>query len=208
MKQLKINTNRCLYAGMSLYFLFLKGNAESAINGLKLRALGQESQQPTPTHLIRRINCIIANLNLDSKSHTLVDFGCGDCSTLNSLDWGGEKIGIEYDKAIYDNAVQVIKRKNYKIDKIIHLDILDYSFDHDCIIFMYEPLWNCNNSITYPALFEKLKTKPYSYIIIYVTGVHSKELNAEFFHSYGGKILSKSVFGSIVLNRTIFVVSI
>jgi hypothetical protein len=88
-----------------IYFGFLRGNIQSLLYGIKLKNTLFESQQPTPYYIVKEINHMI-------KKHTpknfknLIDFGCGECHTLNKIDFKYKKIGVEYNNAIYKNALK------------------------------------------------------------------------------------------------------
>lgn len=186
-----------------IYIFYLKGNVYTFIVGMKLLNSNLRSQQPTPPHLIRTINSIIEN-QVSLKMKSLIDFGCGDCNTLSQLNFN-YKIGIEYDKNIYQNALNEIKYRNYRIDEIVNSDIVNYNFKNDFILYMYEPLWNKNdNNSIYIKLFDKLKNINSNIDIIYITGILSKKLDNNFFKRYNFNVIEKRNVDSIFLNRIVY----
>lgn len=186
-----------------IYFCFFKGNIQSSLNIIKLKNTALESQQPTPSHLIKEINYIIKN-NISKKIKKLIDFGCGECNTLSKIKFKYKKIGVEYDKDIYLNAIKEINKNNYNINQILNCNILDYNFNDNCIIYIYEPLWNTNNNDVYIKLFQKLSCLNHNIDIIYVTGLLVKKLDDDFFINWNFKIIDKYKLGSLFLNRTLY----
>ena len=201
--RINYNTLKIINTILLLYIFFLKGNIFSIIQRVKLYNTKLQSQQSTPPHIINKINSILQK-RVSRKLKSLIDFGCGNCNTLSQLKFH-YKIGIEYDKNIYQNALSEIKYRKYRIDEVINCDIVDYDFENDCIIYMYEPLWNLSdNNSTYMKLFDKLKNTNSDIEIIYITGLLSKALDNNFFRKYNFDIIYKTKIGSIFINRTLF----
>lgn len=186
-----------------IYFGFLRGNIQSLLYAIKLKNTLFESQQPTPYYLINEINLMI-------KKHTpknfkkLIDFGCGECHTLNQINFKYKKIGVEYNNQIYKNAIRISSKNNYNIYKIINCNILDYKFTDNSVIYMYEPLWDVENNDVYIKLFQILDSFNYNIDIIYVTGLFVKKLDHHFFNKYNFEIIDKKNIGSLFLNRDIY----
>lgn len=187
-----------------LYLLLLRGNIQSLYYGIVLNLNNHNinSQQPTPGYLIREINNLII-YHTPSKIKTIIDFGCGDCDTLNKIDFNYKKIGIEYSKEIYEHAIHKIKENKYKIDEIRNTNILDYNFDTSFLLYMYEPLWDSENIDVYERLFYKISKLNYEIDIIYLSGL-TKKINEDFFNKYNFYVINKIKIGSIFLNRTIY----
>jgi len=183
-----------LYILMIIYYLIGKNNIYyiAQINN-------RNDVYPSNT-IIDICNDLI--LNYCNDMNTIVDFGSGTCHTLSKLNVKN-KIGIEYDQQIYQNGLKNIRNNNYKI-KNINCDINDYEFNHNCIIYMYEPLWNNNNIKVYHKLFSKLSQTNFHYKIIYINGTKSKQLNETFFKKYKFKIIKKQFIGSIIYNKYIY----
>jgi len=185
-----------------IYLVLLRGNIESLFNGIILNNI-IKSQQPTPHYIIKEINNLIL-LYTSDKIKKIIDFGCGDCNTLNNIDFNYEKIGIDYNKDIYENAIYQIKKNNYQIDEIININILEYNFNTNFLLYMYEPLWEVEDTGVYKTLFLKLSKLDYDIDIIYLTGLTSKKLDKYFFNKYNFHVIKKIDIGSIFLNRSLY----
>ena len=202
MQQIKISLLSLL-----LNELILKGNNQSSFIGFKNVILHRYkfAKQETPSYFIKYLNKNIKSIIKYDNSYELVDFGCGDGTTLKKLKICKRKIGIEIDKSIYNLAVN--NCKNYANIKLINDDICNYHFKKNTILFMYEPLWLCKDYLTiYYKLFENIfKCKKHIYII-YLTGL-KKQLQEEDFQKYNFKLKNKHKYGSILLNRYIYIYS-
>ena len=187
--------------------LIIKGNTESALIGVKNSILyrNEYAKQETPSYFIKYLNKNLKSIINYDNSYVLVDFGCGDGTTLQKLNICKRKIGIEIDKSIYNLAVS--NCKYYANIELINDDICNYHFNKNTILFMYEPLWLCKDYLTiYNKLFENiLKCKKHIYII-YLTGL-TKQLQEDYFQKYNFKLKHKCKRGSILLNRRVYIYS-
>ena len=177
-----------------IYILFARGNMLSLYIFIKNRLfyLHQYAKQELPSNLVHYINYNFNTFCEINDSFILVDFGCGDGSTLDKLNICKNKIGIEIDPNIFNLALQ-----NTKNIIILNDDILNYSFCHNCILYMYEPLWICEDYLyVYTKLFESLYHSNYKIYIIYVSGIE-KLLDDQFFCYFDFKILHKKNIGSV-----------
>ena len=186
-----------------VYILLLKGNIESLYYTILLNNTNLKNQHPLPNYLIKEINYLIKN-KVNKNFKFFIDFGSGNCYTLNKIKFKHKKIGIEYDKNIYNNAKKIIKKNNYNIYKNINCNILNYKFDNNSIIYMYEPLWNVKNNDINIQLFKKLNSLKLKFDIIYITGIESKKLNKKFFTKYNFTVYEYYKIGSIFCNREIY----
>ena len=186
--------------------LILKGNIEPIFYSIKNYSLNKNMfvKQETPTHFIQFINNNLKKLVKYDNSFTLVDFGCGDGTTLQMLTICKNKIGIEIDKSIYNLALQNCKKCNIKF---INDDILNYKFATNTILYMYEPLWLCKDYLSiYEKLFKTISNNKNKVYILYLTGLE-KQLNQSNFEKFNLKLLYKYKNGSILLNRTLYIFS-
>lgn len=196
-------TNIIIIFSCFVYLFLLRGNLLSLFNGIILYTNKDLiSRQPTSYHLINEVNNMIS-LYTPINIKTLIDFGCGDCTTLHKINFKYKKVGVEYNKYIYENALNNIKKNNYKIDQIININILDYDFTNNFLLYMYEPLWDCDNIDVYKKLFAKISKLNYDIDIIYLTGIDNK-LNESFFKKYNFNVINKVKIGSILLNRYLY----
>ena len=190
-----------------LYELIIKGNEQSFLIGVKnfILCRNKFAKQEAPSYFIKYLNKKLNRIINYDSSYELVDFGCGDGITLKKLNICEKKIGIEIDKSIYNLAVNNCK---YCANiEIINDNICNYHFKNNSILFMYEPLWLCKDYLTiYYKLFENiLKCKKHIYII-YLTGL-KKQLQEEDFLKYNFKLKHKHKYGSILLNRCVYIYS-
>lgn len=190
-----------------LNLLIIKGNTESSLIGVKNFILyrNEVAKQETPSYFIKYLNKNLNRIINYDNSYELIDFGCGDGTTLKKLNICERKIGIEIDKSIYNLAVN--NCKYYANIEIINDDICNYHFKNNSIMFMYEPLWLCKDYLTiYYKLFENiLKCKKHIYII-YLTGL-KKQLQEDDFLKYNFNLKHKHKYGSILLNRCVYIYS-
>ena len=161
-----------LYLGIARY------NIESSVVFLKNFCYEtQVDHQPTPSHIIDYCNGIIDSLSVK----VLVDFGCGDGSTLKRLH-GRHRIGIEYNTAIFNQAQS--NTAGHSCIELHNCNILDYTIPNNCVLYMYEPLWNVSHDtamIVYDTLLKNINNTNTTCTVLYVTGVHTKHLDAGFF---------------------------
>lgn len=186
--------------------LIFKGTKESILIVVKniLFYRKEFAKQETPSYFINYINKNLNSIINYNKNYVLVDFGCGDGSTLRKLKICKKKIGIEIDKTIYNLALS--KNKNNNI-KFINDDICNYNFNKNTILYMYEPLWLCKDNLSiYNKLFKKINKSNKHIYIIYLTGF-TKQLQEKHFQNYNFKLLHKYKHGSILLNRYIYIYS-
>ena len=187
--------------------LIFKGNIQSSLIFVKNFMVHRNKlvKQETPSYFIKYLNKNLKRIINYDDSYVLVDFGCGDGTTLKKLNICKRKIGIEIDKSIYNIAVN--NCKNYANIKFINNDICNYHFKKNTILIMYEPLWLCKNYLKIYTKFFKniLKCKKHIYII-YLTGL-KKQLQEEDFQKYNFKLRHKHKHGSILLNRYVYIYS-
>jgi hypothetical protein len=187
--------------------LIMKGNKQSSLIVVKNFCLyrNEIAKQETPSYFIKYLNKNLKRIINYDNSYVLVDFGCGDGTTLQKLNICKRKIGIEINKSIYNLAVN--NSKYYANIELINADICNYHFNKNTILFMYEPLWLCKDYLKiYNKLFENiLKCKKHIYII-YLTGL-TKQLQEENFQKYNFKLKHKHKHGSILLNRCVYIYS-
>lgn len=180
-----------------IYLLFMQGTIETTYSGVKgLLNSRLYERIPLTSHLLNEINYIL-NVFVKDKSKKLIDFGCGDCKTLNKFKFK-YKIGIDYDKNCYDDAC----KNGHGINELYNIDILDYEFKDNCVIYMYEPLWQNPECDVYEKLFFKLSKLDIDIEIIYVSGI-KRLLSSNFFEKYGFKIKYEKKYGSVFRNRSI-----
>lgn len=186
--------------------VFLKGNTQSAYFGVKNLLLhkNEYAKQETPTYFIRYINDNFNKIVKYDDSFILVDFGCGDGSTLKMLTISKKKIGIEIDESICKMALHKCKDTSIRI---INDDILNYGFKSNTILYMYEPLWLCKDyKEIYEKLLHKISKSRKKVYIIYLTGLNEK-INNFTFKKFGYNLIHKHKHGSILLNRSLNVYS-
>lgn len=191
---------------MILEELVLRGNKESFITYVKniIFYKKEYAKQETPSYFIKYINKNFKNIVNYDDSYTLIDFGCGDGSTLQKLKICQKKVGIEIDPLIYKSAIN----KNKHTDILfINDNILNYSFDFNSIIFMYEPLWLSKNYLSiYNELFRTIANSNQCIYIIYITGLLQK-IPEDLFYKFNFKLIHKHLFGSILLKRNLYIYS-
>jgi hypothetical protein len=144
---------------------------------------------------------------IEANNYKLIDFGCGDCSTLQQLKWS-KKIGVDLDHSCILKSKQLIKNKNIKNINLIEANILNLDFPNEFILYMYEPLWLCSSNKIYIDLFKYLKQENKKGFIIYISGLWKKHLLDEDFHNNNINILSKLKVGSIFINRNVYLLYI
>lgn len=204
--------NQLLYWGMIFYYTFLKGNIYSGVIYIrnlfcKCKIINQESNSTIINYVNSYIERIVCANELDIQNYILYDFGCGDCVTLSKLTFEN-KIGVDIDRESIKFAEDYIKHNDIENIELVCNDILNIEFHNKFIIYMYEPLWLCNSNETYIRLFQKIKEEEKHGYIIYVTGLLTKHLDDFLFEHYKITILDKKTFGSVVLNRNIYLLRI
>ena len=188
-----------------LYILLLRGNIEPTITIIKNILVNKEIiHQGTPQYFINYLNKNVNNIIPNCNNYVLVDFGCGDGSTLQKLNFCNTKIGIEINKSIYNLAIKNNKNNNIYF---INDDICNYNFNKDTILYMYEPLWLCKDYLfIYNKLFKNILRSNNNIYIIYLTGTKQK-LYKKNFENFNFKLLHKHTYGSIIINRTVYIYS-
>lgn len=194
------------YFYLFLYILILRGSFESIFIAIKNFLSNKPIvQQPTPQYFINYLNKNISNIISDCNDYVLVDFGCGEGLTLQKLNFNKSKIGIEINKEIYNLAVK--KNKNNNI-QFINDDICNYNFNKNTILYMYEPLWLCKDYLViYNKFFKNILKNNIKIYIIYLTGIGKYQLHKKYFEKFDFKLLHKHTYGSIIINRTIYIYS-
>lgn len=186
--------------------LILKGNIESILIFAKniLLYRKQHAKQETPFYFINYLNKNLISIINNDKSYVLVDFGCGDGTTLRKLKICKRKIGIEIDKSI--SRLALSNKKNSNIE-FINDDICNYNFNKNTILFMYEPLWLYKDYLPiYNKLFKNISNSKHQIYIIYLTSL-MKQLQEQNFENFKFKLLHKHNHGSILLKRYIYIYS-
>jgi len=187
--------------------LFLKDNKNSIVMSIKNYLFNnkQIAKQETPYSIIHYLNKNLNKIININNRFLLIDFGCGDGTSLKMFNFCNNKIGIEIDTYTYKLALQNCKYHNNI--KLINGDILNYNFNTDTILYMYEPLWLCKDYLPiYEKLFENIYSSKHKIYIIYLTGV-TKQLDELFFMKYKLKLIHKQIHGAILVNRYLYIYS-
>ena len=80
-----------------VYLFLLRGNVLSLFNGIILYTNKDLiSQQSTSYHLINEVNNMIS-LYTPINIKTLIDFGCGDCTTLHKINFKYKSQNLRYE---------------------------------------------------------------------------------------------------------------
>lgn len=206
-QNLNLNLIKIILVYLLLNKFIFKGNKHPALNSIKNIIFYRKkfAKQETPLYFIKYLNKNVRSIIDYDNSYVLVDFGCGDGTTLQKLNICKRKIGIEIDKSIYNLAIN--NSKYYTNIEFINDDICNYHFDKNTILFMYEPLWLCKDYLPiYNKLFENILTCKKHIYIIYITGL-TKQLPEKYFQNYKFKLKFKHKYGSILLNRCVYIYS-
>ena len=131
------------------------------------------------------INYLIKDENVYEK---FIDFGCGSGNIISQLIKSNYKInkiiGIEICKLSYKKALKYTKYKNVFIK---NMSMVDYKFTNvPTILYFYEPLWNMKNNLLkkqiYTTIFNNFKHVK-NITIIYITSSYTSDLKDPFFIS-------------------------
>jgi len=206
------NINVIIYFTGLCYFCFIKGNIDSFKSMLCniIKKQNVEIQQSS-NNLINITNLLIEYINkikTNNYEYDLIDFGCGDCKTLIKLN-SNNKVGIDYNTDIIQYAEDNLVRKRIQNISLHCCNIIDYNFDCESIIYMYEPLWLCSTGDLYYDLFEKIIQTKKEHFIVYISGLFVKHIDLSIIREYKNiKIIREYMVGSLLLNRNVYLLKI